>query len=124
MRVQRRLSISATIIAVSVFAVAMRMLYDTRPEPMQEAVIGTLGQVDGVQHTITVLTPMGVETLGLSTSVRVHQGARSLPLGELASHRDERVKVWYRQRAGRRMATEVRLAAPGPDTAKVEDGMR
>jgi hypothetical protein len=113
MNVSVRPTVIALAIASAVAAGAMRMLYVQHQVPIQDAVIGTLRQIDRWQRTITVSTPMGVETLTLSREVAVHQGARTLPVSALARHADERVKVWYRELDGQRVATEVRLAAEG-----------
>jgi hypothetical protein len=101
----------AILLAVSGAAGALRMSHVLHEVPIQAAVIGTLHEFDGGSDTITVSTPMGEETLALSDSVAVHQGARTLPIADLSRHADERVKVWYREVAGHRVATEVRLAA-------------
>jgi hypothetical protein len=109
MKLSRRSSLAALIVAVVLSAAVMRMFYFAQSVPVQDAVVGTLHDID--HQTITVTTPMGVETLTLPSSVLVHQGARKLTVGELARHADERVKVWYRASDGRRVVTEVRLAA-------------
>jgi hypothetical protein len=115
MKVPVRFPVIALVIAGSITAGTMRMFHVGHQVPIQDAVVGTLTGIDRWQKTITVSTPMGVEKLSLGGSVAVHQGARTLPLSELAKHADERVKVWYRELDGERVATEVRLAAdPGP----------
>lgn len=74
--------------------------------------VGTLHDIDHQHETITIWTANGLETMALPSWVSVHQGARTLTVGQLAAHGDERVKVWFRAAGGRRTATEVRLAAP------------
>jgi hypothetical protein len=105
-----RRSIAALVVAAALLAAVMRMFYFAQSVPVQDAVVGTLHDINHYQETITVATPMGVETLTLPSSVLVHQGARKLSVNELSRHADERVKVWYRASDGRRVATEVRLA--------------
>ena len=117
MKVPFRFPVIAVVIAGALTAGAMRM-FQSQQVPTQDAVVGTLEGIDRWQKTITVSTPMGIETLTLGGSVAVHQGARTLPLSELTRHADERVKVWYRELGGERIATEVRLAAPGPETTR------
>jgi len=111
MKVPFQVPVIALVVAGALTAGAMRMFHVSQQVPTQDAVIGTLAGFDRWQKTITVSTPMGVETLTLGGSVAVHQGARTLPLSELSKHADERVKVWYRELDGERVATEVRLAA-------------
>jgi hypothetical protein len=111
MKLSRRGSIAAVLVAAVLSAAAMRMFYFSQSVPVQDAVVGTLHDINHHQETITVTTPMGAETLTLPSSVLVHQGARKLTVNELARHADERVKVWYRASDGRRVVTEVRLAA-------------
>jgi hypothetical protein len=121
MKVPLRLPVIALVVAGSITAGAMRMFHVSQV-PVQDAVVGTLEGIDRWQKTITVSTPMGVEKLTLGGSVAVHQGARTLPLSDLSKHADERVKVWYRELDGERVATEVRLAAPAPETTRAGDG--
>jgi len=110
------------LIAGSGAAGAVRVFRVLHQVPIQSAVIGTLHGFDDGTDTITVSTPMGEETLALSNSVAVHQGARTLPIADLARHPDERVKVWYREVAGHRVATEVRLVAQPSDPTRAGNG--
>jgi hypothetical protein len=112
MNVPLKIPLAAAVLVVSATAGAMRMLHVHYPVPIQDAVIGTLRTIDHRNETITVSTPMGVETLILPASAAVHQGAHALTTGDLTAHANERVKVWFRTVDGRRVATEVRLAAP------------
>lgn len=99
----------------------MRILQVRSAVPIQDAVVGTLHHVDDRLATITVYTPTGPELLNLSSSVLVHQGARTLSVRELSAHADEPVKVWYRQTNGHRVATEVRLVASAPEPTTAGD---
>lgn len=90
----------------------MRLLHFYHPIPIQDSVVGTLRPIDHQRQTITVDTPMGSETLAIGAAFPVHQGVRTLPVDALDAHANERVKVWYRETDGRRIVTEVRLAAP------------
>jgi len=87
------------------------MLYVFRAAATQDALVGTLHDIDRRHETITISTPRGLEILVLPSWVSVHQGARTLSVGELTAHQDERVKVWFRRAGSTRTATEVRLAA-------------
>ena len=110
-----RFSIRSPIVAILLVALLtagiMRLLHVYHPIPIQDSVVGTLRAIDHQHQTITVETPMGSETLLISKAFLVHQGVRTLPEDELDSHAAERVKVWYRETDGRRVVTEVRLAA-------------
>jgi hypothetical protein len=88
--------------------VLMRYVY--RAAATQDALIGTLHDIDRGRQTITISTPRGLEMLSLPSWVSVHQGAKTLSIRDLSAHQDERVKVWFRRAGDTRTATEVRLA--------------